>query len=406
MRVGAAGVLIVDGGTLNGLEPGAVIAVHAPETVDFHTADAPWVEAMVDSATATSSTARRTDSTQPVADRSRARLLRPSTSERPISVRLVDVPDGVSAAAAAVPDESRFFTLTNVREAAKAEPAHVEVRSWKGEVPPVVWPGEVAESWKEARDGWVLLAMDLFGAPSVRSPDSAREIIAYLPGAGPLIEGLEEREHTLGQALGRGLATWSRYLSARDRRSQDDTLSTTLAVKLRAGDGEAPRSQGEADGITALAPVDGVYTVTPSQWVLVEVKVLMWTSLPLHIGLVAFSDGGSIVSLWPPEGMEPTLAPGDVLQLGLDRFTPLQFSPRSDQDVSRWLLKLVACTTPPGADPINFRSLEQPAVQDVISASIAPPKRRGGGIRRWINPAEKAAWYAWTLRIDVRCNDQ
>lgn len=405
VRVGAGGLLRVDGGRFHGLDEGAVLAVHPPSTVDFEDPNHPGVEAVIDSADAMISTAHLLDPAKTVADRSRARIVRPSPREEPIVVRVVGdparLPPAIAEAAAAGPNDARWFRLTLAGEDATG-PAHAELRPWRGEIPPTAWDEEAAAIFQGARDGWVLVATERFGEPTARTiaDPAAEQIIAYLPGAGPPVVDLADAHRGLGRALGKGLSSWARCLRARDRRSLDGALAGVLSVKLRAGRGSPDET------IAPLEPEDGVYTVFEDGWILVEVRILKSTSLRLYLGYLGFSDDGAIDVYWPPEGETPTYSRGDVLHLGFDRFSPLQLTPRGDQRESGWTLKIVACTAPAGADPPNLRSLEQRPVHAVIAESLLGELRpRAGptrGSRKWVGPAEKPAWYAWDLRVVTR----
>jgi hypothetical protein len=390
------GTLNVDGGDSQGLEPGAAIAIYPPDTADFSNPTTAGVEALIASATSMTSVARPVDTSAAILDRSRARLTRPSPAAKPIVVR-------VRAGDRPPPHvEGPFFTLV---EASDGAPAHAELRRWTGDVPKDVWPSPA--SWAGARDGWVLLRRDRFGAPTVDSPGTASpdDIVAYLPDAGAPIDeiGGDRKAAAVGDALARGLSAYGRYLRARNRGAADNTLAAMLDVRLRAGQGTAPSRHEDIEALAPLTPKDGVYSIGElPHWLWAEIRVAGRTSLKLDIGWLAFSDDGNILPLWPPQGARPTFTQGDVVHVGFNREQPLSLSRRADQATSMWTLKAVACTSVAGAPLLNVAALAQPSVQDEFAAALgsARSQSRGSAAPALAEP-ERPAWYAWDLRVAV-----
>jgi len=410
VRKAEAGVLMVDGGEMQGLEIGAVVAIHPPDTSDFHNPATPGVDAVVEAATPMTSTVRLREAAATVADLSRARLLKPGPNAQPIVVRVVagaqPMPKAMRDALATQPDDAHGFTLIDDPNDA-ITPAHAELRRWTGVVPKDVWPSP--ESWAGARDGWVLVRTDRFGVSStetkpVPTPD---DIVAYLPDAGAPIREIpaERREEVLGAALAHGLSAYGRYLRGRDRRAGDETLASMLAVTLRAGLGTEPSGHATIAEQPLLEPVDGVYSVTDNDWIWAEIRVLRRTDLELQVGWVMFSDDGNVNPLWPTEGtkLQDALSEGSVVFVGWDRESALYLPRRADQGTSMYTLRVIACTGPNGALPLNIASLAQQSVQAGFADELEPARgiqSRGEQSRR---PAvkEQPAWYAWDLRLAV-----
>lgn len=361
-----AGVLTVDGGDLHGLEVGATIALYPPDTRDFDAAGA-GVEAVIASATAATSTARLTDATVDVADRSRARLLRPSPTIKPIVVRV----HRDAALPVALLDRLQsevsngHFTLVGA-ESADHVAAHAEIR--------------------RDRDGWVLLNGEF-------TPDNV--VAHFRAGA--------SEDSAVGSAIASGLTRWARYLAARDRRAVDDTLKPMLDVRLLGS--RAETRPDDMDTLVALAvdPASGGYAITDEDWLWAEIRVKKSTALRLQIGWLAFSDDGNILPLWPPQGADNSFVDGDVVYVGRDREQALPLSTRADQQTSLWTLKVIACTVPPGAAPLNIWSIEQGTVQEAFAAAI---ETAGGAMRGGLRvtaaaPPEQPAWFAWNFRVAV-----
>ncbi len=408
VRAGTDAVLTIDGGTLQGLEVGAVLAIYPPDTSDFDRSAVPGVEATIDTATPMTSTARAIG--HAIADQSRARLMRPSPNTPPISVRLVcgdePMPAAMRSVLAARSDQPAAFTLTE----RASDAAHAEVRRWTGAVPTAVWPEP--DEWHGARGGWIVVRANRDGTPSasVAAGTTADDIVAYLPDAGPPIEDIppDRLDAVLGAALARGLSTYGRYLQKRDRRAGDGTLASMLAVSLRAGTGAEPAGPADVLALAPVEPTDGVYRLTEDHWMWAEIRVLRPSDLNLQIGWLMFSDDGNVVALWPPDGSQPTFARGSVTLVGFDRDAALSMTRRADQHTSMYTLALVAATAPKGALPLNIAALAQDSVQAELAGELTLARgrqHRGEPVRR---PAaqEQPAWYRWNLRVAITATER
>lgn len=400
----ANGVYNVDGGILHGLEVGAELALYPADTADFE--EAPGVRAIIDTATISTSTVKLVDAAAKVGDKSRARLVKPSPNTKPMLVRWREVPQELIEASKLDDSEVASFVAVAAPDAS----AHLEVRPWDKDIPPGAWGSESRGSfWSGARGGWVLVRSDLAGTPAllpdtfVSTPD---DIIAYLPGEGPQLDFGAEKYDYLGNALRKGLIHYSRYLRTRDRFQGDETLRAMLSVKLRVGnlidapvDGSAePPSSNLLSKTTYLNPTAGVYHLTQGQWVFVELTVLKPTRLKLFVGVVACSDDGNVIAVWPPEGETYTFDLGKSSYVGQDRFNPLFINCRSDQNVGYWTLKVIGYTAAATSQPINIKSLQQAdSVQSLFDKELINGTR--GDLGRPPAQAERPAWYSWDLRI-------
>lgn len=383
-----AGMLVVDGGALHGLDAGARITIFPPGTTRFEEA-ANGIDALIVSATPSTSIADAGLNAERVADGSRARLTQPSAVVTPILVRLRhdDPPMAEATRAAIAGDEFRIIEV----EAAESTVAHAELRRWQGSVPESVWPAP--REWAGARDGWVLVR------PSFEKL-TADEIVAYFPSSGGLAAGVppEHAERAIGEAIARSLACWSRYLRARDRRAVDDTLKPMLDVRLRlAKTSERPESM---DALPVVESKGGIYAVTDADFLWADIRVKTATKLRLQLGWLALSDDGNIMALWPPQGADNTYAVGDAIYAGRDREQALPLGVRPDQTISMWTLRLLACTVAPGAAPLNIRALEQDTAQAAFAAAIGSTRAATRGSLREA-PPEQPAWYAWDFRVAV-----
>lgn len=365
VRRGDAGSLTVDAGSLHGLEAGATVVIHPPDTCDLASAVG-GVEAVITAATPATSTARLTDATRDVADRSRARLVRPSPTTAPIVVRVhtdaTPLPRVIRDRLEAGAGEGHF-TLVEADHLV----AHAELR--------------------RDHDGWVLLNGEF-------TPD---KVVAYFRAG-------TTDESVMGSAMADGLACWARYISARDRRAVDDTLRPMLDVRLRSSPAETRPDDMDALPTLVVDPADGMYAVTDEDWLWVEIRVKKPGTLRLQIGWLAFSDDGNILPLWPPQGADNSFADGDVLYIGRDRELALPLARRTDQRVSVWTLKVIACTVPPDAAPLNIWSLEQGTVQEAFVGAVdAARGATRGSLRVTTTPmlAEQPAWFAWDLCVAV-----
>jgi hypothetical protein len=391
--------LLLDGGFLHGLEPGAVVAVHPPDAADFA---APAIcTAVVVSATGATSVLEiepgGASEGAPVADRSRCCLLTHAPARRPVRVRWVGVPEPIRASASEVAGALVEPTVASGPDEVPA--AHLEVRSFTGVVPAGVREGDPGG----APAAWVLVRAEVDGAPgeaSVSVP-SADDIVAYVPalaGADP--------DARLGAAIGAGLAHYARYLHARERSYRDDGLLSLISVRLLGAHLPAEVEDGEALGDAHLAlfePLqssEGRYEIDRDLALFVEVSLTGRLRLRLSLGLVAFSDDGNVVPLWPAEGQEPTLVSGQTLRIGIDRFRPLWLNTRADQARSLWTLKLLAASSAEGSASVNVAALAQAqTVQDVIASALSSSR---GAVGRGLAPAAAPAFGTWEMRVVVR----
>jgi hypothetical protein len=154
----------VDGGILHGLDVGAELLLYPADTVDFEAASRSAARAMITTATLATSTAQLLDAAATVQDKSRARLVKPSPGTKPMSVRLCELPEAVRKAA----DFDDKDVRAHIALVTAAEPAHVEVRPYSGELPDALFSlsPRMQESWLGARDGFILVRSDLGGAAS------------------------------------------------------------------------------------------------------------------------------------------------------------------------------------------------------------------------------------------------
>lgn len=405
VRTGSGG-LTVDGGTLHGLDVGAELDLYPADTADFDAASGRAVRARVIAATLSTCTAELVDPAAAVQDRARGRLAKPSPSEPAMGVRLVNVPSAV-ASAATLDDEAATGMITVV---AADAPAHVEVRPYQAAVPLEIFAVDspLRKSWLGARGGWVLVRSDLAGTPSRLPTDFTPEredIIAYLPGEGPLIDRLKDQDLALGRALRDGLLHYSQYLRTRDRSANDETLRACLSVKLRVGQAaDAPAMESASTlraellaKTTYLDPDAGIYPVEEGQWLFLELQVVKAPALRLQVGLLACSDDGNVQALWPAPGESYTFDAGKLTYLGVDRFNPLFLNCRPDQKQSRWTLKLIVYTAPADSEPINLQGL---ALLESVQDRIAEVLRAGRAlIGRPPAQAERPAWCTVDLHI-------
>ncbi len=405
VRTGSGG-LTVDGGTLHGLDVGAELDLYPADTADFDAASGRAVRARVVAATLSTCTAELVDPAAAVQDRARGRLAKPSPSEPPMRVRLLNVPAPV-VSAATLDDEAATGVITVV---AADAPAHVEVRPYQAAVPLEIFAADSQErkSWLGARAGWVLVRSDLVGTPARLPADFTPEredIIAYLPGEGPLLDRLKDQDLALGRALRDGLLHYSQYLRTRDRSASDETLRACLSVKLRVGQAADAPAMDNASTLRAellakttyLDPDAGIYPVEEGQWLFLELQVVKAPALRLQVGLLACSDDGNVQALWPAPGESYTFDAGKLTYIGVDRFNPLFLNCRPDQQQSRWTLKLIVYTAPADSEPINLQGLAQlESVQDRFAAVL---KAGRALIGRPQAQAERPAWCTFDLHI-------
>lgn len=381
LRKDATGRLMVDGGALHGLDVGATVTIHPPDTPDL--AAEAGVVAVITSATAAASAVQVEGAAHEIADRSRVRLVRPGPAMVPVVIRIH--PEAASLAkvireqAGAGAGDGRFTIVDDSADRA----AHAELRRHP--------------------EGWVLINTSPDGVPTIGSPAAitADDVVAYFRS-----EGAESP--AIGAAIARGLARWARYVDARDRRALDDTLMPMLDVRLRSSRVEHQPDDMNVLPVLARDPAQGVYVITDADWLWAEIRIRKPSSLQLQIGWLALSDDGNIIPLWPPQGADNSFEAGDVVYVGRDRELALPLATRADQRVSLWTLKVLACTVPAGAAPLNIWSMEQGSAQDAFAAALAAGAARGGlrtSPTAGTSP-EQPAWFAWNFRVAVHATKE
>ena len=401
VRLGPDGALRLDGGTLHGLDPGAVIAIHPPNTADLDDPATPGAPAVITDAQLLTSQATLHDPHHIVHDRARARLVRSAATTPVLRVRLIAgpgqlIPD-IAAAARAVRNAAACFRL--VAEDGE-RPPELALRPWFGPVPVSAWPQTFRADAAGARDGWALVR----GEHAAKPVTPADDVIAYLPGAGPPIDRLartaEERARLLGDALGAALIAHHRHTRTRAAAS-DDELAAMLGVALHAGTGAPPTDALQAAALTPLARTSDGYRVREDQWLLVRLRVATHADPRLQIAFLGLSDAGDVVPFWPADGQTPGVSGGDILHLGFDRFAPLQLIVRADQQESRWTLRILACLTPGTPAPLGLGSLAQAPMQALLARQLftrdfGPPQLEAE------DPAVNAsACHTWDLPVIV-----
>lgn len=332
-------VLVLDGGTIQGLGPGAQVAIYPPATVEFATAQQQAV-AQVDDADLVTSRAHVVSGASTVADRSRARLVKPAGRAPHLGVRLTDVPATVAQAIAQAPGVADFVVLNPD----KARP-DFEIRP------------------KPAGSGWVLVPF----RSTTDAPDP-NDVIAQSPGLNV------QKANVLGMALGLGLVQWAKYWAVLTRRNTDDTLRNALSLTLLAGDDPGAMFNNPNDP-TIARPVSsnaaGVCEVTEADNLLVKVGVSPTSPANLTVGILLCSNDGDIQRLWPPPNAESSLAPGDekVVGRGSDLRPFTLTAGHTGRTGALYTFKAFATNV---AASIDLSNLEQEqTVQDVIDAVLA-----------------------------------
>lgn len=395
VRVGTDGALRLDGGTLHGLDPGAVIAIHPPNTADFDDPATPGAPAVITAAQLLTSEATPHDARRSVLDRARARLVRPAASTPPLSVRVVagpgELPTEIAVAARAVRNAAACFQLV-------ADDGELALRPWTGDVPIAAWPQEFKEDVTGAQDGWILVRAENAAKP-ITPPD---DVIAYLPGTGPPIDRLaptdDERARLLGAALGTALVAYHRHTRARAVASEE-RLAAMLSVALLAGAGAPPGDARQAALLTPLERTNDGCRVHEDQWLLARLRVAAHADPRLQIGFLGLSDAGDVVPFWPADGQTPSVSGGDILYLGFDRFAPLQIIVRGDQQASRWTLRVIACIAPGEPAPLGLGSLAQAPVQALLARQLFT---RHFGAPQLDDPTvHQGACHTWDIPVTV-----
>lgn len=384
-RGAVQGQIVLEGGAIDGLDEGAVIGVYPPETRCFEDAEAAGItvrSARIEGATPTTSTARLLDAGETIADGSRARVLEPSPVVPRIGVVLTDVPAAIAGGIEGVRDAAALLVLNPGKTR-----LDVEVRPWPQEIPAM---SERPPAWVGTSGGWVIVPY----VPD-RSETTKDDVIAYLPS--PAALGAEGREPEIGDALGRGLVHWARYLQILYRAHSDPTLQGLLDVALRAGTdrSDATRCRRHMPGPT------GVHEVMEGEALWVELTVKGRVPGRLFAGMVACSNDGNTIRMWPGPGGDPTLEEGQVLYIGKDRRHAATPTIRPDQTSSLYTFKIIAATMAEGEPPpVLAGLLLDPCVQEVIDAWLPVNGSRKGGLGAPEPTGQR--WCSWDLRVRVR----
>lgn len=408
----AGNQILVDGGTLHGLDVGAELDVYPYDTQDFEKSTVAPVAATITSATFATSVAQLKDPAAKIEAKSRGKLIKPSPNDKPILVRLVDVPSEIVKEA----NLDAADVLPYLRVVGANEAAHLEVRPFQGAVPHVNWTEKNGEDtdvgglWRDARDGWILVPSDDKGSPSFSAssnPLDPDDIIAYLPGSAKQLTAYkaDERQTKFANALRNGLLHHASYLRTRDRSGGDESARAMLSVKLRVisedlGDRDNEGTEIGTDLIDKsryVEPENGTYRVKNGENIFLEVSVIKATTFRLFVGLVLCSEDGSVAGLWPPEGQNYTFDAGRTTYIGRDRFDPLYLACHNNQQWGRIRLKLVTYTAPHDAAPINIKSFElEKTTQEVVIGMLLPTR---GLPERPKKKPEVPAAYTWDFDV-------
>lgn len=365
-QAGGVPRLHLDGGSMQGLDRGAVLRIYPPGTADFETAK-PTVDVRIDDAELASSTAPAPEGIE-VEDGSRARLVAHGRRGRRMSVRLTDLPTDI------VKDVVSCLDATAIRiVAAEVAEFDVEVVRWEGPIPS--WrhftPRDHQPAWVGTSGGWALVS-----ASSTRTRVTADDVIAYLPSV--VENGTPWR---VGFALARGLAHLARYLDVLGRKHSDPVLDRYLEVKLCKGP-EKARTGDEKYKPLSRNEV-GVFEVNPGDHLWVELRVKKGLPGGLFVGVLECSNDGSIELLWPDDvtsrlGLaddEEGLSKVQIKRVGSPRrHRCLSAGVRNDQQSTERTFKVIAyANTTEARDTVDLRSLELPdTVQEVIATWLKP----------------------------------
>lgn len=371
----ADGALLIDAGTIQGLDVGAVLEIRAADA-DSDETSAPAIQATVVAAELTRCRVA-VDPAARLPAHARARLVVLGSSSRPLFVRIVERSAALAGIVGTI--EPRGFRFTEDGDC----PAQLEVRPWSGEVPDGAW--KEPARWRGARDGWVIVAT---GSP--------KDILAYLPGEGPHVAALRSRRMDLhaglGGALSRALAGYARYLRLRERPAVDPALADMLSLDLRAD--EEVKSVPAFAAVPARPRVGDDYAVTIHEQVCVGIRVARVPASGLQIGLLLFGDDGSVTPLWPQPGATTTYRAGDALLVGADRQKPLQIQLRGDRSRGRCIIRAIACSTEE-ARPVQFAGMrERPIHAEVLELLTRTRHAKGVALR-----SHGASWFVWDLPL-------
>ena len=411
----AADELTLDGGLIDGLEPGAEIDVYPPETASFREADAAGiavVKAQIVSATPSESRARVVPGSGPAATAlgharplsmgpratpgpgvlGRARLTKPGPAQPLLGVRLTGVPADIAAALKRTKDAANLLVLDPPEGR-----IDVEVRPWSEAIP--AWMEWEAPSekplWVGTPGGWIIVPFNPSDTEPVRD-----DVIAYVPP--PDAPGVEDGAAGVGAGMGRALVHWARFQRALRVAHVDETLQSLVTVGLR-------RGEAGSEALESLSPgPSGEYTVMDGEPIWVQLRARKEPLRRVFVAFLACSGDGNTVLQWPSEGGAPTLAEidggeelssGQTLLVGEDRFQPARPQVRLDKASSLYTFKVIAAVVPPGATPPALRGLQIPdTVQDQVVKGVA---RKTRGSLRPRSPLGADAWCTWDLPVRV-----
>jgi hypothetical protein len=392
----AAGEVRLDGGVLDGLDEGAEIGIYPPETTSFRAADEAGVEvvrAQIVSATPAKSLARLLrGAPAAIPDGSRARLLKPAPRQPRLGVRLTDVPGEIVSALAKSPGIADFVALDPTPGR-----IDVEVRPWKRSIPDwAAWEDAPKPAWVGTPGGWVLVPF----TPEDAEP-TEDDVIAYVPR--PDAPGVDDGAAGLAASLGRALVRWARYARVLRLCHVNEDLAAFIEVRLCMGE----------EGADAFAPLSpgpsGEYAVEEGEPIWVELRATKKPPSRVFVAFLACSNDGNTMLQWPAQGGAPTLgekgrdeslAAGQTIRVGEDRFKPARPTVRSDQSSSLYTFKVIACVVPPGEAPPALQGLILPqTAQEELALGTRRASR--GSMSR---PAalDPAAWCTWDLPVRVR----
>lgn len=429
VHVGRDGELTVDAGFIHGLAQGAVIEIYPPNTARFADAVASSVEvavAVVEKAEPTQSTVKLQSGPAPL-ERSRARLRTPSQKTPRLRVRL---PADIAAADVLQPGDEAVLEVVGA-----AEPAQIDVRPWqyeygaeKGRSRPVQLSASLSRegSWRVSswEGGWVLCPGDRVALRPAGVELGTSDVIAYLPP----VSAAQDATQT-GQALRCALRHLAEQRRLLDSAGRDEALQSSLRFELLVGDdralqrvleGQKPPAPRSLEAGTA-AEAGPVLRMTQDERLLLALHIKPWrvSGQKLCLGVLAASQDGEIVALWPKADQEASWAfigkkepawlgsgnvrpdlslPEEVKYVGWNN-TPLQLTARDDQPSGRFTLKIIVAAVGKDDPPVDVRKLALPhSVQTTIGECLATSGRDIGGSAP---PPALPLSYSWSIHIAV-----
>jgi hypothetical protein len=178
-----------------------------------------------------------------------------------------------------------------------------------------------------------------------------------------------------------------------------------VEVHLRVGDAGAP---GAAMCPRQVPDASGDHAAAEHAPIWVELATRGAPPFPVFVGLVLCSDDGNVIPLWPPPGAEPRLGaqgrtewhlpPGQTIFVGRDRFKAAYPIVRDDQQTSRYVFKVIACTVVDGRVP-DLSGLAVPeTVQEVIDGCYRDVGSKDMTPLPTVTPT---LWCTWDLSVRV-----